>query len=132
MPQFSIRFSDAEHERLKADAQAAGVKVSEWIRFKTVGPRGVPVAHTDEPRAAPADGEPAYGSQGMPTVPELAERAGVSKAKAQLWLAEAGGDRVKLDELSGVAEPEPCRHPTEAYDSQTGQCRACGEDVSYE
>jgi len=48
MPTITIRVSEQENERLRADAEKAGLKVSEWIRFKTVGPRGVPTLEITE------------------------------------------------------------------------------------
>jgi len=37
MPVLSFRVTDSEHERVKREADAAGMTVSEWVRYRTLG-----------------------------------------------------------------------------------------------
>jgi len=37
MPVLSFRVTDGEHERVKREADAAGMTVSEWVRYRTLG-----------------------------------------------------------------------------------------------
>lgn len=37
MPVLSFRVTDSENERIKREAEASGMTVSEWVRYRTVG-----------------------------------------------------------------------------------------------
>lgn len=37
MPVLSFRVTDSENERIKREAEASGMTVSEWVRYRTLG-----------------------------------------------------------------------------------------------
>jgi hypothetical protein len=47
MPVLSFRLSDDENERIKREADAAGMTVSEWVRYRTLGTASPATARYD-------------------------------------------------------------------------------------
>lgn len=37
MPVLSFRVTDSENEQIKREAEAAGMTISEWVRYRTLG-----------------------------------------------------------------------------------------------
>jgi hypothetical protein len=52
MANVNVRFSDSEKERLARDAKAAGMTLSDWVRFRCLDRPGEPQP-AREPEAAP-------------------------------------------------------------------------------
>ena len=47
MPVLSFRVTDSEDERIKREAEASGMTVSEWVRYRTLGAASTASARYD-------------------------------------------------------------------------------------